>query len=43
MKVIFLIFLAFPNTETRSVKEREEADFYVDVPENILEIEEVTN
>ena len=41
MKVLYLIFLIFPNTESRSVKERQEPEFYADFPENILEIEEV--
>ncbi|CBY20443.1 unnamed protein product [Oikopleura dioica] len=41
MRVLYIIFLVFPKTETRSLKERQESEFYDDLPENILEIEEL--
>ena len=45
MKITLFVFLNLHLSECRSINEVEsgEPDFYVDVPENILEIEEVRN
>ena len=45
MKITLFVFINLHLSECRSINEIEkgEPDFYVDVPENILEIEEVRN